>query len=151
MPTRHYTEVPVGPETMDQRLRPFERLRCSFEFRQVFKLGRCYRSPFLRIHFRRSNRDFSRLGLVVRRKLGSADKRTRVKRCLREVFRTHKYLLNEPHDIVLVAQIEPQGFVTYREAFRNFLANYNRPRKRRGGSRSEAGTRMERRPAPSKG
>ena len=111
------TASATAPHAEDERLRPFERLQRSFQFRLVFKRGRCFRSPYLRIHCWRRGGDYSRFGLVVRRKLGNAVERGRIKRCMREVFRTHKYLLREPHDIVFVAQREGRGVHAYRDAF----------------------------------
>lgn len=132
------------PDAQDERLRPFERLQRSFQFQQVFKKGRCFRSPYLRIHSLRSGGDYSRFGLVVRRKLGNAVERGRIKRCMREVFRTHKYLLRQPHDIVFVAQREGQGFHAYREVFLSFvkrLEEKTRPPLRAG--KSDESTRVQ--------
>jgi ribonuclease P protein component len=91
---------------MDQRLRPFERMQLPRDFRRVFQKGRRFGTAFLRIHFVPNHRPYSRLGLVVRRKLGKAATRNRLKRRLREVFRKHKYELDTPLDIVLVAERE---------------------------------------------
>ena len=122
---------------MDEKLRPFERLQLPREFRRVFRKGRRVATPFLRVHYAPTNREYSRLGLVVRRKLGNAVRRNRVKRQLREVFRRHKYRLNGAFDVVLVPQGEPRSYHDYETTFRRFLST---------ASRSPAGARRSRRP-----
>ncbi|MBI4603954.1 MAG: ribonuclease P protein component [Planctomycetes bacterium] len=107
---------------MDQRLRRTERLQHAFEFRAVFDRGGCFRTGVLRVHFLRTDRDLSRLGLVVSRRVGDAVVRNRVKRLLREVFRRSKGELPAPMDIVLLPQGPPRTHREYLEAYRRFLA-----------------------------
>lgn len=107
---------------MDERLRRTQRIRLPFEFTRVFQKGSCFRSPALRIHYLRSDRELSRLGLVVSRKVGDAVRRNRVKRLLREAFRRHRALFPFPLDIVLVAQAPPRELPEYEAAFLKFVA-----------------------------
>jgi ribonuclease P protein component len=46
----------------------------------------------------------SRLGLIVSKKVGDAVQRTRVKRCVREVFRTQEKLSLAGRDLVVIAR-----------------------------------------------
>ncbi len=96
-------------------------MRLPREFRRAFRKGRRFGTAFLRIHFVPNDRPYSRLGLVVRRKLGKAVTRNRLKRRLREVFRKHKYELDTPLDIVLVAELEIRPYDDYQEAFHDFI------------------------------
>ncbi len=84
------------------RLRPVERVQRPAEFQRVLKTGRCFRDPLLRIHFQSNGREFSRLGLVVSRKMGNAVIRNRLKRAFREIFRRSKGRHREPLDVVVV-------------------------------------------------
>jgi ribonuclease P protein component len=111
---------------MDERLRPFERLRCSVEFDRVFQRGRRFYTPVLRIHWRRNGRQFSRLGLVVTKRLGKAVRRNAIKRALREVFRRLKSRIAAPTDIVFVPQAPEAALEAYREAFLVFLGKIER-------------------------
>jgi ribonuclease P protein component len=106
--------------TMDEKLRPTERLHSAFEFEKVFEEGRCFRTPWLRVHYRPNPDGRSRLGLVVSRRVGKAVLRNRVKRILREVFRRNKGRLPAPLDVVLVPQREARTHAEYLEAFLRF-------------------------------
>jgi len=105
---------------MDEKLRPTERLHNSLEFERVFEQGRCFRTPWLRVHYRPNTEGCSRLGLVVSRRVGKAVLRNRVKRILREVFRRNKGRLPVHLDVVLVPQREPRTHAEYLEAFLRF-------------------------------
>ena len=131
---------------MDERLRPFERIRRPREYRRVFQRGRAFRTPNLRIHFVPSPDRWSRLGLVVRKRLGKAVRRNRVKRLLRVVFRRSKHRLRVAYDVVLVPENEPRDYRDYLEAFERFAAHvsshaWTKPTRRphRGGRRGRGG------------
>jgi len=111
---------------MDQKLRPFERLQRPREFRRVFKTGRCYRTQYLRIHYSPSGGDYSRLGLVVRRKVGNSVIRSRLKRYLRELFRRNKYALPLACDVVLIPQESAQDYDTYKSVYDGFIQGAQR-------------------------
>lgn len=111
---------------MDQRLRRIERLQCAGEFRRVFDTGRVAHSRCLRIHYASGATELSRVGLVVTRKMGKAVARTRIKRLLREVYRTQKRRLPRTLDVVFVARGGVWGFADYLEAFDRFVAQAGR-------------------------
>jgi ribonuclease P protein component len=115
-------------ETVDERLRPSERLKRPREFREIFGSGRCFRTACLRVHYSRNDRELSRLGLVVSRRVGNAVVRSRVRRLLREVFRRNKSRLPIPMDVVLVPRGEPRGHADYEAAFKSFTAKVARSR-----------------------
>ena len=53
---------------------------------------------------RSSQRSFSRLGVVVSKRVGDSVERSRTRRVLREAFRWSQTKLSEPVDMVLVAR-----------------------------------------------
>lgn len=116
--------MPDGPPRLgtDERLRPTDRLKRSVEFDLVFRRGKCYRSPHLRIHFLRTGRKTCRVGLVVSRRSGNAVARARIRRLLREVFRRNRARIRVTLDIVLVAQGPPRTHEEYVTVFRSFAA-----------------------------
>jgi ribonuclease P protein component len=105
---------------MDQKLRPTERLHNALEYEKVFEKGRCFRTPWLRVHYRANEHGHSRLGLVVSRRVGKAVLRNRIKRILRDVFRRNKGRLPAALDVVLVPQREARTHAEYLEAFLRF-------------------------------
>jgi ribonuclease P protein component len=130
---------------MDERLRPIERLKHSQEYLSLFSKGRCVHVSCFRVHYRPNGRAFSRLGLVVSRKVGDAVRRNRVKRLLREVFRRNKGGIPFPMDIVLVPR---NGLRTHRDylgAFRDFLEKARKEAAAREPARGASGEPQSRR------
>lgn len=91
---------------MRETLRPRERIRKKKEFLTVYKKGRRYRGKYFNLIFLSNNLTFSRVGVVVSRKIGDAVRRNKIKRWLRTLFRTNKELLRHPMDIVIIAYKE---------------------------------------------
>jgi len=85
----------------EQAFRKEEHLRKSREFDAVFKNGRVVRDGQLRIFNVPNGLDYSRIGLVVGRRIGSAVRRNRVKRLFREAFRRNKNHLPRGFDLVV--------------------------------------------------
>lgn len=89
-----------------QRLRRVDRLRSSKDYRRVNRTG----SRSAGRHFvaqRAPGRDTTRpcLGLVVSKRVGNAVARNRVKRRVREWFRTHRDALSQAgEDFVVIAR-----------------------------------------------
>jgi ribonuclease P protein component len=81
-----------------------ERLRRRLDFQLVLRRGSRRHTEHFTVVLRPNALQFSRLGLTVSKKVGSAVKRNRVKRCLREFFRLHKAELPASHDLVIIAR-----------------------------------------------
>ena len=81
---------------MDERFGPEHRLQHRTEFERVYRHGWMAKSPSLRVFVRPrqsdndDDTDAPRLGLSVGTKVGTAVVRNRLKRRIREWFRTHK-------------------------------------------------------------
>jgi ribonuclease P protein component len=80
----------------------------------------------------------TRLGITVSRKVGNAVKRNRIKRWIREVFRSHPALFSERVDIVVIAKrnIEDFSFENIREEFIDVVGRFFEGREQRSRSQS---------------
>lgn len=86
----------------EQRFRPRERLRKGADFRRVFQRGKVLSDRVLRVHACCNGLAYNRLGLAVSRRVGSAVRRNRFKRLMREAFRLSKPELPTGYDLVLI-------------------------------------------------
>ena len=79
-------------------------LKQNHEFRRLYQKGKSAVSPYFAIYCRRTGRPQSRLGITTGVKLGNAVKRNRVRRRIRELYRTNEDRLAPGWDIVIVAR-----------------------------------------------
>ena len=84
-----------------------ERLHLQKDFKKVFKSGHRLENRKIKIlAYKNDGLYLKRLGLVTSRKVGIAVVRNRTKRRLREIFRTHKHLLEPGLDLVFISKPE---------------------------------------------
>lgn len=96
-------------------------LKLNHEFRRLYNKGRTAAGPYMAIYCRKTRLPYSRLGLTTGVKLGKAVKRNRVRRRLREIYRTNEWRLAPGWDIVVVARTKAV-FARYGQMERSFLA-----------------------------
>lgn len=87
--------------------------------------------------------DHARLGIVVTKKLGSAVRRNRIKRVMREVFRRHRELFPSASDVVAIAKhgldVDALGFHDLLDEVRSAQSNLQRAARRaREAARTDA-------------
>ena len=95
-------------------------LKQNHEFRRLYSKGKSAVSPYFAVYCRKTNRPVSRLGITTGVKLGNAVKRNRVRRRIRELYRTNEDRLSPGYDIVVVARTRAV-FARYAELERSFL------------------------------
>ena len=95
-------------------------LKQNHEFRRLYQKGKSAVSPFFAIYCRRTGRPQSRLGITTGVKLGNAVKRNRVRRRIRELYRSKEDRFSSGYDIVVVARTRAI-FARYSELERSFL------------------------------
>ena len=107
--------------------KPFH-LRTSGEFRNVFKNGRKIVTPTLVFHILKTNLSTTRLGLAVSKKVGNAVVRNKVRRRIKEVFRTRKSGFQDQFDMVVYPRfgILTRKFGDYHQSFDILLARLER-------------------------
>jgi ribonuclease P protein component len=81
-----------------------ERITQPQDFRKVMKLGNRFASRNLVLFMQKSGRTSHRLGIVVKKEIGPATYRNRMKRYIREFFRLHKHQIKSSYDIILMAK-----------------------------------------------
>ena len=91
---------------MDERLTPRERIRKKKEFLTLYRTGSRYRGRYFHLIYRANSFEFSRLAVVVGKKVGNAVTRNKIKRRIRALFRRNKSLFKKPMDVVLIAKRE---------------------------------------------
>ena len=96
-------------------------LKLNHEFRRLYNKGRTAAGPYMAIYCRKTRLPYSRLGFTTGVKLGKAVKRNRVRRRLREIYRTNEWRLLPGWDIVVVARVKAV-YAEYGQLERSFLA-----------------------------
>ncbi|MDD8020230.1 MAG: ribonuclease P protein component [Acidobacteriota bacterium] len=91
---------------MNERLRPVERIRSKKDFINIYRKGRRLKGRFFHLVFQPNELNYSRLGVVVSKKVGQAAVRNRIKRRFRELFRRNQSLLSGHYDLVFIARPE---------------------------------------------
>ncbi len=103
MPNAAHTGGSALP-TSNRRPRGFPRacrLLRRADYDRVYKDGRRRTSQHFVVFYRTSSGDTTRLGISVKRALGGAVLRNRIRRRIREIFRTHRQEIAAGWDIVI--------------------------------------------------
>ena len=88
---------------------PADRIRKKSEYSAVFSNSRKVADRYFVCYLATQEQQGTKMGLAVSRKVGKAVTRNRVKRYLREFYRTHRPLLSPPCHFVVVARPEAAG------------------------------------------
>ena len=81
-----------------------ERIRSPQDFRKVMRTGRKLSSRNFVLFIKKNNNLFNRLGIVVKKEIGPATFRNRMKRYIREFFRLQKHRIKGSFDIILMVR-----------------------------------------------
>jgi ribonuclease P protein component len=88
-----------------------ERLKSKQDFEEIFKQGKRISAKLFRVYY--LNKYPRKLGVIVSKKVSkSAVRRNKIKRWIREIYRTNKYRIPDDVRIVVVAlaQAEKSSF-----------------------------------------
>ena len=94
---------------MGQGFPKASRIRKRPEFKQLGEVGKRLVGRYFIIVYRSSERDQSRIGITVTKKIGNAVTRNRLKRVCREFFRTHQERLVGFYDVHVIARGASSG------------------------------------------
>ena len=98
-------------------------LKQNHEFRRLYSKGKSAVSPYFAVYCRKNHRPVSRLGITTGVKLGNAVKRNRVRRRIRELYRTNEAGILCGYDIVVVARTRAiyARYADLEQSFRKIL------------------------------
>lgn len=82
-----------------------ESLKSNRDFRRLYAKGKSAVSPSLVLYCRDNGRPRNRLGITVGAKVGKAVYRNKVRRRLREIYRTNEEKFKRGRDLVVVARV----------------------------------------------
>ncbi|MHC4607700.1 MAG: ribonuclease P protein component [Planctomycetota bacterium] len=102
------------------------RIKKKAEIDRVYKKGRRARGRLLKAHILKNDLGSARLAVSVPKRLGSAVKRNRWKRLIRESFRLHR--LDMPAVDLLVIPNRPPGDLKRQDVEEALLALLRRPK-----------------------
>ncbi|HEY6563750.1 MAG TPA: ribonuclease P protein component [Pirellulaceae bacterium] len=121
------TELPQEPASSPASFPNTLRLKHNREFQRVYAERRSVSDSVLLIFGTRNDRDVTRLGLSVSRKVGAAVRRNRWKRLIRESFRTQRHVLPMGLDLVVIprAAVLPSAMVV-RRSLRDLILRLDR-------------------------
>lgn len=81
-----------------------ERISSPQDFRKVMRVGRRLSSKNFILFIKKNDNPFHRLGIVVKKEIGPATFRNRMKRYIREFFRLQKHQIKGSYDIILMVK-----------------------------------------------
>ncbi len=79
-------------------------LKKNYQFQRVFREGQSYSTKHLVLFVVPNQNGSNRIGFVVGKKVGNSVIRNRVKRLMREVFRSQNDTLKQGYDMILLAR-----------------------------------------------
>lgn len=84
------------------RFKKQERIASSRDFKKVMKLGKKIQSKNFTLFILQNDYNFHRLGIIIKKGVGKATYRNRVKRLIREFFRLNKHLIKNHFDLIFL-------------------------------------------------
>ena len=100
-------------------------IRKNSEFRAVYKRGKSFSNYLLVLYVYRSRSDFNRLGVSVSKKVGKSVTRNRIKRLIKECYRSNSDHINKGYDFVFIARNPAKG-KNYKDIEKSIINLFNK-------------------------
>lgn len=103
-PASHRGSTPKEQNNIDRRFRKTDRIRKRHEYNRIKTHGKSVSNREFILAYTSGRTDRNRLGITITKKYGGAVDRNRLKRQIREYFRTHRHELKGNRDFNLIAR-----------------------------------------------
>ena len=100
-------------------------LKRNYEFKRLYNKGKSAASQHAVVYCRKNGSLENRLGVTVSTKLGGAVVRNRIRRRLKEIYRTNEEILAGGFDLVIVARMRSK-FSNYHEIEASVLSLFKK-------------------------
>ncbi len=91
-------------ETNSFRLRKYERLKLRRSFDLIYQKGNTVQNDWFILLYIRNGLDYSRIGIVIKRAFGKANRRNKLRRWYRECYRLNKKDIPQGYDYLLIVR-----------------------------------------------
>lgn len=98
-------------------------VKSYFDFKKAYTTGKSYGNRNLVLYVRKNNLGYTRVGFTVSKKIGTAVVRNKIKRRLREIFRTYEDSIKEGYDLIFIVKknVPDISFKDLKSAFYHIL------------------------------
>jgi len=86
------------------KFRKRERLKLRSDISLLFQVGKSVQNEDYVIIYKKNRLDYSRIAVSVRKKFGKANRRNRIRRWVKECFRTNKNRIPKGYDFLVIAR-----------------------------------------------
>lgn len=90
------------------------RLRKNLEFKRVYSGGKNYWNRNLTLYKKKNNLKETRFGITITKKVGKAVVRNKIRRRIKEIYRTNLYRIKSGYDLVFIPKQNVVD-ITYKE------------------------------------
>jgi ribonuclease P protein component len=109
-------------KTQSNQLRQSVKIKKASDILLLFKNGNQWECPALRVFYLKNSMKRSRLGIVVSKQNGTAVKRNRIKRTIREFFRKTKKLA--PLHLDILIKLSPKNETVHSKQLEDALQKW---------------------------
>lgn len=89
---------------MIETFRPHEKIKRKKDFLFLYREGNRYNGKYFNLIYFPNNLHFSRMAVIVSKKVGNAVARNKIKRWIRDLFRKNRNLFKKQVDLLIITK-----------------------------------------------